>query len=157
MQEKVFKCTWILNPDYSSGEGGAGETEPSTPRLPCFPWWFPPLCHFIRTMQCRKIFLSFSHSHPRGPQSFWATPGIKTSGHSQLLSMYRVLTLCFSANHIRQISHFESVNQRLLVLEAARGLDSLCRPKGSGDKNEFFSVPTILVLLLPTCDQVFFF
>ena len=85
---------------------------PFTPRLPCFPWWFPPLCHFIRTMQCCKMFLSFFHSHPRGPQSFWAAPGIKTSGRSQLLGMCRVLTLCFSANHICQFSHFESVNHR---------------------------------------------
>ena len=74
--------------------------------------------------------LKREHSRPQRPQTFWSAPGIETSGRSQFLSMRRVPIRGVFQPIRFVIFDNESVNRGLPVLEAARGLDSWCRPEG---------------------------
>ena len=70
------------------------------------------------------------HSRPQRPRSFWTAPRIETSGRSQFLSMRSTRSVFFSPFRF-VIFDNESVNRKLPVLEAVRGLNSWRRPEGS--------------------------
>lgn len=68
------------------------------------------------------IWIFNTHCSPQSPQSIWAVPRIEISGQSQFLSMCKVLVLYFQPLKFVRCD-IESVNHRLLVFDAARGLN----------------------------------
>ena len=68
-----------------------------------------------------------AHSRPQRPRSFWSAPGIETSGRSQ----FAEYAFCVFQPIRFVIFDNESVNRRLPVFNASRGLVSWLRPQGS--------------------------